>query len=73
MFLNSALFKVCLENNSYIFINEEMFWHSLNWIAISFLVPVLQILQAFDFQTSIISNSVMELSEKFSVAWSLYK
>ena len=53
LFLNSTCFKACFENHSRIFINEHLRGNflALDWIAISFLVPVLQMLQAFLFQT----------------------
>ena len=53
LFLNSTCFKACFENHSCIFINEHLRGNvlALDWIAISFLVPVFQILQAFLFQT----------------------
>ena len=53
LFLNSTCFKACFENHSRIFINEHLRGNvlALERIAISFLVPVLQILQAFFFQT----------------------
>ena len=81
MFLNSACFKVCLENHSHIFINEHLRGNllALNWIAISFLVSVFWFANIASFSFSNFHyftfgyGIMFSERRKFSEGWSLYK